>query len=537
VHHKGIEPPPKWEDLVINSHFRNDLEGDVDDTWDEPVTSVAPQDLPSTPRRNEQQHDVGVSAQPSPPVVPRSSPDKESPRCPQMTPESVPQTRVDDNEPFEPHHSTRVCRPVDRFTPDKAHGYPNVQCFTNFLVKCISLLSLSQNHVSNNYFDVNYATALALDPVFGILDGTSTMPPDFLTRNPWMFKAKRSSDPDTPTIKEALTGPYRHEFLDAMTVEIDELEAHGTWTVMKIADILPAQHEDGTTYTPQVVPLTWVYHLKRWPSGLLCKIKAQLCVRGDLQTEGVDSVWDTYSPVASWSSIRMLAVTALQQHWVTKQIDFSNAFVQAPLEKPVCVAMSPMFQNNTGFDSKELCLKLNKSLYGMHEAPKLWHDHLEKGLIKARFTPSTEDPAVYYGKGMAIAVYVDDVLFFGPDADAMEAVITELQDSGFELKREKDSDETAYSFLGIEISESNGFIKFTQHGLIKKFLNTVDMYDCNAKQTPCSTTSLGSNVDGPCHEEKEWEYSSTVGMLMCIASCSSMCQIYTQSQKIPCHSS
>jgi hypothetical protein len=250
------------------------LEGDVDDTWNEPVTPVAPQDLPSTPRRNEQQPDVGGSTQPPPPVVPRPSPDKESPRCPQVTPEPVPQTRVDDNEPFEPCRSTRVRKPVERFTPGKAHGYLSVQRFTNVLVKCISLLSLSHDHVSNNYFDDNYATTLTLDPVFGILDGTSTMPPYFLTRNPWMFKAKKGSDPNTPTIKEALTGPYRNEFLDAMTVEIDELEAHGTWTVMKIADILPAQHEDGTTYIPQVVPLTWAYHLKRWPSGLLCKIKA-----------------------------------------------------------------------------------------------------------------------------------------------------------------------------------------------------------------------------------------------------------------------
>jgi Reverse transcriptase (RNA-dependent DNA polymerase) len=153
----------------------------------------------------------------------------------------------------------------------------------------------------------------------------------------------------------------------------------------------------------------------------------------------------------------------------------------------------------------------------MHEAPKLWHDHLEKELIKAKFQPSTEDPAVYYGRGMAIAVYVDDVLFFGPDADAMVTIINELQDSGFELKQEKDSDETAYSFLGIEISESNGFIKFTQHGLIKNFLHTVGMYDCNAKQTPCSTTPLGSNVDGCHHDDEDWEYTSAVGMLMYLA--------------------
>ena len=29
------------------------------------------------------------------------------------------------------------------------------------------------------------------------------------------------------------------------------------------------------------------------------KIRARICVRGDLQTEGVDDVWETYFPVAS----------------------------------------------------------------------------------------------------------------------------------------------------------------------------------------------------------------------------------------------
>jgi hypothetical protein len=48
---------------------------------------------------------------------------------------------------------------------------------------------------------------------------------------------------------------------------------------------------------------------------------------------------------------------------------------------------------------------------------------------------------------MAIVVYVDDVLFFGPNADDMETVIQELQSNGFELKREKGHDDTAYSFL------------------------------------------------------------------------------------------
>jgi len=225
------------------------------------------------------------------------------------------------------------------------------------------------------------------------------------------------------------------------------------------------------------------------------KIKARICVRGDLQAEGVDDVWETYAPVASWTSIQMLTILALQRKCVTKQVNFSNAFVQAPLEKNVYVSLPPMFNDASGLDPKSLCLKLNKSLYGMREAPKLWADHLEKGLIKSRFASSHEDPGIYYGQGMAIAVYVDDVLFFGPDADAMETVITELQTDGFELKREKDTNETAYSFLGISITESDGMIKLSQHGLIKKFLALVKMENCNAKQTPCSTTPLGTRND------------------------------------------
>jgi hypothetical protein len=68
-------------------------------------------------------------------------------------------------------------------------------------------------------------------------------------------------------------------------------------------------------------------------------------------------------------------VLALQQKWVTKPIDFSSAFVQAPLDKDVYVALPAMFQDSTGIDPKLLCLTLKKSLYGTQEArsPKIMH--------------------------------------------------------------------------------------------------------------------------------------------------------------------
>ena len=403
-------------------------------------------------------------------------------------------------------------KPVDRFTPDKAHGYASVRKFASKLIRCLCCFS-----AANRVHDIHYATALALDPEYGILDGLSSQSPDFLTANPWMFKAKKGRDPDTPSIREALGGSHRREFIEGMAVEIQELESHGTWTVMKKSEIEPITLEDGTKHTPQIVPLTWAFKIKRWPSGLFRKTKARLCVRGDLQTEGVDDVWDTYAPVASWYSIRMLTILALQKGWTTKQIDFSNAFVQAPLDKNVYVTMPPMFNDDSGIDPSQLCLCLHKSLYGMREAPKLWNDHLEKGLKRCNFKPSHEDPGIYYGRGMAIAVYVDDVLFFGPDEEMMEKVIEELQTDGFELKREKEGEDDVYNFLGINIQAEGGTIKMSQHGLIKKFLAKIGMADCNSKATPCTTTPLGSNVDGPWHDEKEFSYASAVGMLMYLA--------------------
>ena len=115
-------------------------------------------------------------------------------------------------------------------------------------------------------------------------------------------------------------------------------------------------------------------------------------------------MFHTYSPVASLTSIHMLSVLALQRGWVTRLIDFSNAFVQTPLHKDVFVSLPPMFMDDKANYPKGLCLKLHKSLYGMREAPKLWADYLEKGLRHSGFNPSHEDPGIYYGRGMAVAI-------------------------------------------------------------------------------------------------------------------------------------
>lgn len=399
-------------------------------------------------------------------------------------------------------------KPVERFKFDKAHGYSNIKRYVNSIVKTLVLLPCA-----GRAYHANYTLALTMDPIYGVLHA-ETFSPDFLIKNPSFFRAKKGSDPDTPSIGEALSGQYCPEFIKAMRNEIDELVHHQTWEVIKRSDIQQEEKEDGSTFTPPVLPNTWAFKVKRYPSGLLRKIKARFCCRGDQQVD-VDP-FDTYAPVASWSSIHMLTVTTLQRGWVTKQIDFSNAFVQAPMEHNVYIALPTMFGDTNNIPAHGLCLHLKKSLYGLREAPKLWADWLAKGLADVGFTPSDNDPGIFYGRGMALIVYMDDVLLLGPDESEMEKVLAELHDWNFDLKIEKDGSDASYDFLGINITRKDDEIIMTQYRLIKKFLECVGCTNANRLSTPAASQPLGSDVNGPSHEE-EWEYASAVGMLMYLA--------------------
>ena len=122
------------------------------------------------------------------------------------------------------------------------------------------------------------------------------------------MKAGGKPDPDTPTFKEAMMSPYKKQFLKAMLLEIQELEAHNTWNVIERKS-LPEE--------ANILPSTWAFKIKRTPSGDVSKFKARFCVRGDKQVEGVD-YFESYAPVVSWSVVRTLLCLSIQNNWATK---------------------------------------------------------------------------------------------------------------------------------------------------------------------------------------------------------------------------
>jgi hypothetical protein len=81
--------------------------------------------------------------------------------------------------------------------------------------------------------------------------------------------------------------------------------------------------------------------------------------------------------------------------------------------------------------------KLLKSLYGLKEAPKQWHEKFDKILTSAGFAVNEADKYIYYryggGNGVILCLYVDNILIFGNNVDVIKEV-KDFLSNNFEMK-------------------------------------------------------------------------------------------------------
>jgi hypothetical protein len=62
--------------------------------------------------------------------------------------------------------------------------------------------------------------------------------------------------------------------------------------------------------------------------------KARICANGKQQEFG-RNYWETYAPVASWSTIRLMLTLSSILGLQSRQVDYTQAFPQAELKDPV----------------------------------------------------------------------------------------------------------------------------------------------------------------------------------------------------------
>jgi hypothetical protein len=327
-------------------------------------------------------------------------------------------------------------------------------------------------------------------------------------QTPWALKAKSGRDPDLPSIKEALMGPHKDEFWKAMEVEIKMLESMGTWEVVPRSSM-----PEGA----KAIPSTWAFRIKRFPDGRLNKFKARFCVMGNKMEKGVHYFDDAYSPLVGWPTVRAAMLLSAAHGWKSRQVDFTNAFCQAPQKDLLYVSVPQFYKPQGCEDGADVVLRLKRSLDGQVTSPKLFWEHLQKGMHTLGFDQSQSDPCLFIHQKHKLMVlnYCDDQIWLSPDAKLIETYVDKLKALGYGLTMDKEGD--VFAFLGIEFRRNGKRIELTQKGLIEKVIKYVGLSNSNPKSTPAATNPLGSDQDGPGFSD-EWSYPAAVGMLLYLSS-------------------
>lgn len=133
-----------------------------------------------------------------------------------------------------------------------------------------------------------------------------------------------------------------------------ELAAHDKIETWKITPTLQGY---------SLLSTEWVYSLKRDLNGRIERYKTRLVVRGFEQRYGIDFK-ETYSPVASIESIKLIFMLATQKELELRQFDVTTAFLHGSADEDIYLAPPDGLKIEEG-----MCLKLNKALYGLKQAP------------------------------------------------------------------------------------------------------------------------------------------------------------------------
>ncbi|GJS37383.1 putative ribonuclease H-like domain-containing protein [Tanacetum coccineum] len=132
---------------------------------------------------------------------------------------------------------------------------------------------------------------------------------------------------------------------------------------------------------------------------------------GYTQEEGIDYD-EFFAPVARIEAISLFLAYASFKDFVVYQMDVKSAFLYGKIEEEVYVCQPPEFEDP---DFPDTVYKVEKALYGLHQAPRAWYENLSIYLLDNGFQRGKIDKNLFIkrhkGDTLLVQVYVDDIIF------------------------------------------------------------------------------------------------------------------------------
>ncbi|GKA86400.1 putative ribonuclease H-like domain-containing protein [Tanacetum coccineum] len=135
----------------------------------------------------------------------------------------------------------------------------------------------------------------------------------------------------------------------------------------------------------------WVYRNNKDERGIVIKNKASLVTQGYTQEEGIDYD-EVFSLVARIEAIRLFLAYASFKAFLVYQMDVKSDFLYGKIEEEVYVCQPLGFEDP---DFLDRVYKVEKSLYGLHQAHRAWYETLSTYLLDNRFQRGKIDKTLF----------------------------------------------------------------------------------------------------------------------------------------------
>ena len=278
---------------------------------------------------------------------------------------------------------------------------------------------------------------------------------------------------DPATYKTAMKTTNAAQWQAAVDLELDTLRNNQTWVAMSKPKTAKPLHSK------------WVFKTKLDANGGIERFKARLVACGNEQEHGINYE-DTFAPVLDLATARLVLALSVLWKQPARHGDIPAAYTRAALESKSDIYMYPphgmrLTEEERLAGGEVPVLKLQRSLYGLKQAGRLWNCLLHEELIRLGYSRCVTDLCLYWKRSSEgtsiVGVYVDDLLATATSGQLIDNLFKklkslEVKDLGIVEK-----------FLGMRVKFSRDSFTLDQETLIQEYLKTNDM----AKAAPVTT--------------------------------------------------
>ncbi|GKB38745.1 putative ribonuclease H-like domain-containing protein [Tanacetum coccineum] len=259
-------------------------------------------------------------------------------------------------------------------------------------------------------------------------------------------------------------------WIEAMQEELLQFKLQEVWTLVDLPN------------GKRAIGSKWVFRNKKDERGIVIRNKARLVAQGYTQEEGIDYD-EVFAPIARIEAIRLFLAYASFKDFMVYQMDVKSAFLYGKIEEEVYVCQPPGFEDP---DFPDRVYKVEKALYGLHQAPRAWYETLSTYLLDNGFQRGKIDKTLF------IKRHKGDIL---------------LMSSMGELT----------FFLGLQVQQKKDGIFISQDKYVVEILKKFRFTEVKTTSTPMETQKpLLKDEDG--EEVDVHMYRSMIGSLMYLTS-------------------